>query len=73
MPRRTKLSTAARKPSRRDAVDARVDGAQNVNLGAALAATGLTYAPCYVSSNPIGAFAGATGLCGPAPAAPCMP
>ncbi len=45
-------------------------GAQSVNLGAALTASGFTYAPCYVSSNPIGAFAGATGLCVPAPAAP---
>ncbi len=70
MPRPTELSTTARKPFTCDAVEARVTGAQNVNLGAALAATGLTYAPCYVSSNPVGAFAGATGLCGPAPARP---
>ena len=43
---------------------------QGANLGAALSAFGINYAPCYISSTPIGAFLGATGACAPATALP---
>ncbi|KAK9845992.1 hypothetical protein WJX81_007901 [Elliptochloris bilobata] len=35
---------------------------QNFNLGAVLAANGISYNPCYFSSTPVGAFVGSTGM-----------